>query len=285
MVDRLPDPIVVLDGRGRIVDTNHAAQAMLGLRLYGDVPVALGTLWASSRTEPVRKEPLALDVLEGGPQRLFEVTVTHLGAHGRHGHSALLMRDVTDRDRMERDLLQTTEALRTANADLKRLANTDVLTALANRRRFMEALDNEIERAERYDRPLSLVLVDMDHFKQVNDTHGHAGGDQVLRAAAGVLRSVCREVDLPARVGGEEFAILLPQTDAPGAEQVAERARARIAKGHHRAPSGAGFRVTASAGVASLGRDVTSAEALLQHADDALYRAKAAGRNRVVAAE
>ncbi len=287
VMDGLPDPIVVLDGRGRIVDTNRAAQKILGLRAYGDVPVALGTLWASSRSEAVRKEPLAVDVLEGegGPQRLFEVTVTHLGERGRHGHSALLMRDVTDQERMQRDLRQTTNALRSANADLKRLANEDVLTGLANRRRFMEVLEGEIERAERYERPLSLVLVDMDHFKQVNDTHGHAGGDQVLRAAAGVLRSVCRDVDLPARIGGEEFAILLPETGSAGAERLAERARAKIAGGHHRAPSGAGFHVTASAGVATVGRAVTSAEALLQAADDALYRAKAEGRNRVVAGD
>jgi diguanylate cyclase (GGDEF)-like protein len=287
VMDGLPDPIVVLDGRGRIVDTNRAAQTILGLRPYGDVPVALGTLWASSRSEAARKQPLALDVVEGeaGPQRLFEVTVTHLGEQGRHGHSALLMRDVTEQERMEHDLRQITDALRAANADLKRLANTDVLTGLANRRRFLEVLEGEIERAERYDRPLSLVLVDMDHFKQVNDTHGHAGGDQVLRAAAGVLRSVCRDVDLAARVGGEEFAILLPETAAVGAERVAERARAKIEGGHHRAPSGAGFRITASAGVATFGLEVASAEALLQSADDALYRAKAGGRNRVVAGE
>jgi diguanylate cyclase (GGDEF)-like protein len=288
VMDGLPDPILVLDGRGHIVDTNRAARTILGLKPYGDVPVALGTLWASSRTEAVRRAPLTLDVVGGdgvGPQRLFEVTVTHLGERGRHGHSALLMRDVTDQVRMERDLRQTTEALKDANAGLKRLANTDVLTGLANRRRFMEVLEGEIERAERYDRALSLVLLDMDHFKQVNDTHGHAGGDQVLRAAAAILQSVCRDVDLAARVGGEEFAILLPETDAPGAEKLAERARAKIAGGHHRAPSGAGFRVTVSAGVSTFGEDITSGEELLQAADDALYRAKAEGRNRVVAGE
>jgi two-component system cell cycle response regulator len=146
-------------------------------------------------------------------------------------------------------------------------------------------LEAEIDRAQRYDRPLSLLLVDLDHFKDVNDTHGHAGGDEVLRAVADVLAAVCRDVDLAARIGGEEFAILLPETDARGAEHVAERARGRIAESHHRAPSGAGFRITASAGVASLGREVTSAEGLLQAADDALYRAKGEGRNRVVAAD
>ncbi len=287
VMDHLPDPIVVLDGRGRIVDANQAAQSGLGLRPYGDVPVPLGTLWASTRQEVAETTHLELDVagVAGPHPRMFEVRVTRLGERGRHSHSAILLRDVTDRERMERELLQASEALRGANQDLKRLANTDVLTGLANRRRFMEVLEGEIDRAERYDRPLSLVLVDLDHFKEVNDTHGHAGGDEVLRATAGVLASVCRDVDLAARIGGEEFAILLPETRASGAERVAERVRSRIAQGHHRAPSGAGFRITASAGVASLGREVGSGEALLQAADDALYRAKGEGRNRVVAAD
>jgi diguanylate cyclase (GGDEF)-like protein len=287
VMDELPDPIVVLDGRGRIVDANRAAQSGLGLRPYGDVPVPLGTLWASSRPEPPEPATIDLEVegATGAQRRTFEVRVTHLGERGRHSHSAILLRDITDRERMERDLLQASEALRGANQDLKRLANTDVLTGLANRRRFMEVLEAEIDRAQRYDRPLSLLLVDLDHFKDVNDTHGHTGGDEVLRAVADVLAAVCRDVDLAARIGGEEFAILLPETDARGAEHVAERARGRIAESHHRAPSGAGFRITASAGVASLGREVTSAEGLLQAADDALYRAKGEGRNRVVAAD
>jgi len=287
VMDELPDPIVVLDGRGRIVDANRAAQSGLGLRPYGDVPVPLGTLWATSRPEPPEPAPIDLDVAgaSGTQRRTFEVRVTHLGERGRHSHSAILLRDITDRELMEHDLRQTSEALKGANQDLKRMANTDVLTGLANRRRFMEVLEAEIDRAERYERPLSLVLVDLDHFKEVNDTHGHAGGDEVLRAVADVLAEVCRDVDLAARVGGEEFAILLPETDAHGAERVAERARGRIAEDHHRAPSGAGFRITASAGVASLGREVTSGEGLLQAADDALYRAKGEGRNRVVAAD
>lgn len=287
VMDELPDPIVVLDGRGRIVDANRAAQSGLGLRPYGDVPVPLGTLWASSRPEPPEPAPIDLEVAgaTGTERRTFEVRVTHLGERGRHSHSAILLRDITERARMERDLLQASDALRGANQDLKRLANTDVLTGLANRRRFMEALEAEIDRAERYDRALSLVLVDLDHFKEVNDTHGHAGGDEVLRAVAGVLAAVCRDVDLAARIGGEEFAILLPETDARGAERVAERTLGRIADGHHRAPSGAGFHITASAGVSSLGREVTSGEGLLQAADDALYRAKSEGRNRVIAAD
>jgi diguanylate cyclase (GGDEF)-like protein len=127
-----------------------------------------------------------------------------------------------------------------------------------------------------------LVLLDLDHIKKVNDTHGHAAGDDVLRAAARVLGSVCRDVDLAARLGGEELAILLPETDASGARTVAERVRERMEGTPHRSPAGKAFRVTTSIGVGSLGTGAHDAESLLQSADEALYRAKSGGRNRVV---
>ncbi len=173
--------------------------------------------------------------------------------------------------------------LERANADLERLARTDSLTGLANRRRFMEALDREADRYQRYQRSASLVLLDLDHFKSVNDTHGHAVGDNVLREVAVVLRSMCRDVDLAARLGGEELAMLLPETGSPGARIVAERVRERIAAASHRAQSGRTFRVTASFGVATAASG-RNGEALLQAADEALYRAKAEGRDRVVVA-
>ncbi|HKJ01798.1 MAG TPA: GGDEF domain-containing protein, partial [Longimicrobiales bacterium] len=141
---------------------------------------------------------------------------------------------------------------------------------------------HEVERAHRYGRALSMVLLDLDYFKKVNDTHGHAAGDEVLRAAAGVLRSVCRELDLAGRLGGEELALLLPETDALGAGTVAERVRTRLEATRHRSPAGETFSVTASFGVASVGAGVETGEALLQAADEALYRAKRGGRNRVI---
>ena len=203
------------------------------------------------------------------------MTLTPLGDHGTAVRSALLLRDITAREQMGL-------ALERANADLKLLANTDALTGLANRRRFMKALDQEVERAQRYARPLSLVLLDLDNFKKVNDTHGHAAGDDVLRAAAEVLRSVCRDLDLAARLGGEELALLLPETDAAGAGTVAERVRKRMEATSHLSAVGGTFSVTASIGVASLSMGTDSGEVLLQTADEALYRAKKGGRNRVV---
>ena len=275
----LRDPLVVIDARGRIVDANRAAKDELGLEPYGDVPVALGTLWAAGPT-PTETPParIVLGRLEdeSAPPRTFEVTLTPLG-DSEGARSALLLRDVTLREAMRRELEKV-------NADLERLARTDGLTGLANRRHFMEVLEQEVERAQRYQRPLSLVLLDLDHFKRVNDTHGHAAGDEVLKAAALVLRSVCRDVDLAARLGGEELALVLPETDAGGAHTVAERIRHKIEAGVHRSPAGDSFSVTASMGVATIAPDTDTGEALLQAADVALYRAKDGGRNRVVLA-
>jgi diguanylate cyclase (GGDEF)-like protein len=273
----LRDPIVVMDGRGRMVDLNRAARAELGLVPYGDVPVTLGTLWARGPA-PQGTPPTRIVLGEGGEaQRSYEVTLTPLGEGRQKGRSAFLLRDVTAQERIRRELER-------ANADLERLARTDPLTGLANRRHFMETLDREVERSQRYGRPLSLVLIDLDHFKGVNDTHGHAAGDDVLRAAADALRSVCRDVDLAARLGGEELAILLPETDSAGARVVAERTRERIEAVPHRSPGGAPFTVTASLGVATATGGSHGGEELLQASDEALYRAKDEGRNRVVIA-
>lgn len=269
----LRDPLVVMDGRGRIVDTNRAAREQLGLETYGDVPVSLGKLWATG--PPAKGTPPPRIVFpENGPEpRTFEVTVTPLG-DGTSRRSALLLRDVTVREAMRREL-------EGANAELERLARTDPLTSLSNRRHFMEELETEVERSRRYARPLSIVLLDLDHFKQVNDTHGHAAGDDVLREAARALRSVCRDVDMAARLGGEELALLLPETDSEGARTVAERVRGTIQRTPHVSPTGEPFSVTASLGIATAVDATGNGEALLQAADEALYRAKRAGRNRV----
>lgn len=294
VVEELRDPVVVLDGRGRIVDVNREAERVLGLEPYGSVPLPLGTLWASSRRQPGDVHRVTLETggggeedgvdREGTAERTFEVTITPLAGGGAAGRSALLLRDVTERERMERELRHTHEALRDVNEELERLAHTDALTGLANRRHFMERLGAELERADRYARPLALVVLDLDHFKAVNDTHGHAAGDDVLRAAAEALRSVCRDVDLPARIGGEEMALLLPETDRSGARTVAERVRTRIERRSHTAPDGSSFGVTASMGVATVGPAARTDEELLQRADEALYRAKEKGRNRVMMA-
>ncbi len=161
------------------------------------------------------------------------------------------------------------------------LSTTDELTRLSNRRHFMQALAKRLEETQRDGRPLSVVLVDVDHFKRINDTHGHLVGDQVLVAVAEALRQEARASDVVARFGGEEFALLMADTSAEQAHAAAELCRERIAQ-QHCILEGTRIQVTVSLGVASAPHpEVTRVEHLLRLADEALYRAKAEGRNRV----
>lgn len=175
------------------------------------------------------------------------------------------------------------EQLREANARLEHLAATDSLTGLPNKRVFMDALTRDIAAADRAETDVSLVFLDADHFKKVNDTYGHQTGDEVLRTIAEILRRGLRASDLAARYGGEEFVLLLPGTPPPGARVVAERMRAALAATSIQGPAGT-FRVTASFGVAGVKGPGCKAlgEFLVERADQALYQAKHAGRNRVV---
>ena len=162
---------------------------------------------------------------------------------------------------------------------VQRQAATDELTGLVNRRRFLEALSSELVRVRAFGSPLSVVMADLDHFKVVNDRFGHAAGDEVLQRFADLIREHLRDVDVPGRLGGEEFAVLVPETDAAGAAVVAERIRGELGGLHFLLAHP--HTVTASFGVAQL-RETESGGDVLQRADRALYRAKEHGRNRVV---
>lgn len=160
-------------------------------------------------------------------------------------------------------------------------ARTDALTGCLNRRAFGERLELELERVERYEQDLSLLLIDLDRFKEVNDRRGHLAGDSVLRQVGEVLRREARAVDIVARYGGEEFIIVLPDTSAEGAAAFAERLRIRLAE-HDFAEDGPPLYVTVSIGVSSVTEDgVENAEGLIARGDEAMYRAKNEGRNRV----
>jgi len=176
-------------------------------------------------------------------------------------------------------LLQVQEA----NRKLSEQASTDALTGVANRRQLLERSDMEVPRAVRNGVPLSLLCLDLDHFKDINDAYGHQAGDEVLKHVATQIQETLRPTDLLARVGGEEFHILLPDTDLAGAGEAAERIRAGI-EALEIPALGVILRVTASVGCAQLGPDGADMKSLTHTADERLYQAKALGRNRVVMA-
>ena len=173
--------------------------------------------------------------------------------------------------------------LKNAQVELQRLATTDSLTGICNNRCFFENGEREIQRARRYERPLSVLMFDIDHFKRINDTYGHAAGDQVLVAITAACRTLLRDIDIFGRLGGEEFAILLPETDLAGGKATAERLRSAIT-GTRIETGGATPHVTISVGVSVLLPDDDSIEQVLKRADDAMYGAKRSGRNRTMIA-
>jgi diguanylate cyclase (GGDEF)-like protein len=199
-------------------------------------------------------------------------------------------RQFTDGERELLAYLTNQASLSVENVDLhetvQRQALTDDLTGLFNHRRFQEVMTGEVERARRYGHELGLIMLDIDNFKEVNDAYGHLQGDMVLGEVARVLRQSSRDVDEPARYGGEEMAVALPQTDLEGSYQFAERVRRRIEALELPLLNGGGaLRVTASFGVASLATAGTAdKDALVAAADRALYEAKRAGKNRTVRA-
>ncbi len=167
-----------------------------------------------------------------------------------------------------------------ATGELRRLAAVDDLTGLPNRRHFLARLDEEVARSRRNGAPLCLALVDIDHFKRINDRFGHPGGDSVLRQIGRIIREKIRLGDSAARMGGEEFALLLPNTNAHQAQLVCDRLRASIAARLLELPEGGATRVTLSTGVALLhGED--DIDTLMRRSDEALYEAKECGRNQV----
>jgi len=173
------------------------------------------------------------------------------------------------------------DKLKRSNQMLLELSITDPLTGLHNRRAMMESLQKEVHRTARKKTPLSLVMLDIDHFKKINDTYGHQNGDAVLKAIGAELTAQLRQYDIAARFGGEEFVLILPETDIKEATQVAERLRQNIASLRFEAEL-ANLEITVSLGVASTqNKIVKSTDDLIREADYALYNAKRGGRNRV----
>ena len=186
--------------------------------------------------------------------------------------------DITAEKKALEEIDRYHKELRKANEKLRELSLTDPLTGCWNRRAFDERLAGEFAASERHGGEISMLLLDIDDFKRVNDTFGHEVGDRVLCHVAGVLRKTARGTDLVCRYGGEEFAVLLPRTPAYGALLIAERFRIAIDARWDGCP------VTVSVGIAHRCEGVEDAAGLIRSADEALYQAKAAGKNRVMAA-
>ena len=184
--------------------------------------------------------------------------------------------DISKIKEMQNDLAEAHADLRLAHQELEKVALTDPLTHLFNRGKIDEVLKSELDRAKRYSMPLSIILLDMDHFKSVNDGHGHLAGDALLKTMANIISEHARQSDLVGRWGGEEFVILCPGTDLENAYNCAERIRECIEQTEFDTVGNK----TASLGV-SCYRDGDTEEELVMRADKALYRAKQAGRNRV----
>ena len=203
-----------------------------------------------------------------------------LAARLRAGLRVIHLQEEARRD--SENLRKFAAELAVANRRLQQAALTDPLTGLPNRRYAMERLDQEWAAALRSGRPLSCLMLDLDRFKQINDTHGHDIGDLVLRQASVVLRKEARTEDGVCRIGGEEFLVICGDTPLPAAMQLAERLRSAIAR--TRFSNGAvSCTTTVSVGVAQRAGEMQRADELFKAADNALYAAKAAGRNRVIA--
>jgi diguanylate cyclase (GGDEF)-like protein len=282
----LPDPVLVIDGDGRVVGVNRAARELAGAgadaigRPLPSLP-RLGAPLAQALADPSRRGPLMLD----DPARVLELRRRSLGGPRRQVGELLQLRDVTEHHRAQVRLVQ---ALADRNAQLHTVASLqselreqalrDPLTGLHNRRALQQQFDDAARHARTHRQPLALALLDIDHFKRINDEVGHAAGDAVLCALGARLRGAMHHGEAAYRLGGEEFALLLPGADAVMALARLHTLRASLTT----APlEGAPGPVTFSAGVAVLGDEDAALGGLLRRADAAMYRAKAGGRDRV----
>jgi len=266
------DGILVADRKGRLLAVNPA---MTGI-FPSLVPDSMGAPMATLLPD----HPELLGLLEGPVGRERDLSVTRGGstlhyeaaASALRGRRGVLLGTIVTL----RDITARVELL----ARVERLAVTDELTGVSNRRHFMGVARREMDRARRHGRSLAVAILDLDHFKEVNDVHGHLAGDAVLAAVAQACAQCLRSSDLLGRYGGEEFAVLLPDATAQEASAAAERLRAAVAAVHVEAVD---VRVTASFGVSCRQRvGGEELSLLLKEADGALYRAKEGGRNRVV---
>lgn len=273
---QLADGIIVIDHRLLIVDRNPSAQKLLNNELA--IGETIDTLLPAgflhkpeNESSQMKLGGLWLDIRFSSPLNLNN------HSYGR----IVVMRDITQEVATQETLIQTQVQLKELNNKLDHIAHIDELTGLANRRRFYEQLNHAWSISQQLNNDLSVAILDFDYFKQVNDTYGHQTGDRVLSQAAQSMQHQLNDMDLLARLGGEEFALLLPGRDLESALHVADRIRTALTREVFMANEGTQFHISVSIGVASLLSAKGSADLLISKADEALYYSKQSGRNAV----
>jgi diguanylate cyclase (GGDEF)-like protein/PAS domain S-box-containing protein len=284
--------VVSLDGRGRIDDWNVSIGRVTGFEREDVVGRSYSIFYPPDSITPER----VMDRLHDADQNGWSIDdgwrikadgsrfwgnamIAPLNAREDPPGAGRAVADNPDESAyylVIRDISDKREAIQ----NLRNATSLDPLTGVANRQAFFDAAEDELEHWKRAPRDISLLLIDADHFKAVNDTYGHPAGDAVLRELAAALTAAFRQVDVVARVGGEEFAVLLPSTGPQGALAVADRLR-RTIESHPVQVDGATIHYTISGGIAAMSDTLECLDTLLKRADRALYAAKAAGRNRI----
>lgn len=280
LAEALPTGVLQIAGDGSVIYANARVREILS----ADAPASAEELFAAISTpdRPAARAAVGAALTEGVDGELeVELRSTR---PVRNRRCALTIATVTDQEGRPAVLLcldDITESVR-LREELREQATHDALTGLANHRALVDAIDHELGRARRTGRPLSVLFLDLDHFKALNDTLGHGAGDNALQETGDVIKASVREIDTVGRWGGEEFVALLPDTDRSAALVAAERIRSAIATHHYSSVEGACL--TCSIGVATRSVDGSDRDTLLASADRAMYSAKRSGRNRVIAA-
>ena len=273
LLNALPVAIVVIDhDTKKVIDLNPQAMLILGYTreqlagrkckrlICGDNNNRCPS--TTQRQSSERSEGLVIDVSGRHIPVLKSIILTEID-----GKKVILecFSDISEQKALENQL--------------REMAETDFLTGLFNRRHFIERTEKEVSRSKRYHHPLSIMMLDIDYFKSINDQFGHAAGDAVLKGIGKICQEAIRDTDFVGRIGGEEFAVVLIESDLEGAHMVAERIRCRVAS-HAFQIEGKTIQCTVSTGISGLVTQEDDLEKLMKRADDALYRAKQAGRNR-----
>ncbi|WP_181373316.1 diguanylate cyclase [Massilia glaciei] len=287
ILDSVGSAIVIVDAGGRIVDVNaewskfSGENGGCGANYVGCNYLAVCRGVTGEDAKDALAAAAGISAVIAGGLEVFEHTYACHSATGERWYK-MRVTPLAESDGSVVVIHQSITDLKLTEAELRRVANTDSLTGLSNRRALVELAERELAQARRQKYPVSIMMLDCDHFKKVNDTYGHGAGDLVLQTLAGIMRAVCRDTDIVGRVGGEEFVALLPHTAMQGALVLAERLREAVGAARVRS-GGDTITFTISIGAAAFAPPMSFDE-LLTVADRGLYKAKAGGRNRVEAA-